>query len=68
MADMFDSGRHTRKAWREGSEFHSRWLGPFTSSMTAAEANRILEHDEKLTVSACAMFARGWDADITEAS
>lgn len=66
MADMFDCGRHTRKTWREGSESQARWLGPYDQDMTAATANQILEHDEKLTPEACAMFARGWEADAAE--
>ena len=66
MADMFDCGRHTRKTWRQGAEYQARSLGQFDPTMTAAAANRILEHDEKLTRSACEMFARGWEVDAAD--
>jgi hypothetical protein len=63
VADMYDCGRYMRKAWREGVSHTVRWLGRYDPAMTSTTANRILEHDGKLTPSACEKFARGWDDD-----
>lgn len=66
MADMFDSGRHTFKAWSssnpETAKFYARWLGPFRGDMTGEEANNLLE-GWKLTEEAQRGFIRGWEAE-----
>lgn len=64
MADMYDSGYHCFTTYADSNrlqKFWEQWLGVFNPFMTAEEAQKLLEHDIKMTRSANEQFARGWN-------